>query len=85
MTIDRIGNEHWDFIDARGEQTTLPPTDAKGPSVRAAFGSTNRPDQASLPLVARWRVNDPAAWPKFDATSNARATPMGTTDFMCMG
>lgn len=44
MSINRIGNERWDFADADGVETRLPPVDAEGPAVR---------------FPARWRVFGP--------------------------
>jgi len=33
MSLSKIGNEHWDFVDATGSETRLPPPEAKKPAV----------------------------------------------------
>ena len=44
MGIEKIGNERWDFVDAGGAQTVLPPADARSPSIR---------------FPSRWRIFGP--------------------------
>ena len=55
---------------SRRTASRAPFNDATGPSVRAAFGSANRPDQLSLPPGATWNV---ASAPHTAPTARAMA------------